>query len=233
MHPADRCRSRKIAGKNYAVPKDNPFVDTPNFRPEIWCYGLRNPWKMSFDRATGELWVGDIGWELWEMVHRVERGANYGWSVMEGPQPVRVELDSRADSRSRRRCWRCRTRRPRASRAGSCIRARSFPELRGKYVFGDWETHRLWSLVPPDRGDAADAKPLELTDLTLPSIRIIDFGQDHDGELVIMDYDAGTIHGLERNDVVEKGSRPFPQTLSQTGCSLPSRSTMLLRASCR
>ena len=59
---------RKDPGKNYAVPKDNPFVDTPNFRPEIWCYGLRNPWKMSFDRATGELWVGDIGWELWEMV---------------------------------------------------------------------------------------------------------------------------------------------------------------------
>ena len=83
---------QRDAGKSYAVPKDNPFVDTPNFRPEIWAYGLRNPWKMSFDRVTGDLWVGDIGWELWEMVHRVERGANYGWSVMEGPQPVRVDL---------------------------------------------------------------------------------------------------------------------------------------------
>ena len=57
-------------------------------RPEIWAFGFRNPWKMSFDRATGDLWVGDVGWELWEMVDSVKRGGNYGWSVMEGPQPV-------------------------------------------------------------------------------------------------------------------------------------------------
>ena len=60
-------------------------------RPEVWAYGFRNPWRMSFDRATGDLWVGDVGWELWEMVYHVKRGGNYGWSVMEGRQPVRPE----------------------------------------------------------------------------------------------------------------------------------------------
>src|SRR5205814_436966 len=57
------------AGLAYAIPKDNPFVHTPKARPEIWAFGLRNPWKMSFDRATGRLWCGDVGWELWEMIH--------------------------------------------------------------------------------------------------------------------------------------------------------------------
>ena len=80
---------RKDAGKNYAVPKDNPFVGMKDVRPEIWAYGFRNPWRMSFDRQTGDLWVGDVGWELWEMVHRVEKGGNYGWSIMEGPQPIK------------------------------------------------------------------------------------------------------------------------------------------------
>ena len=82
---------RKDEGKNYAVPKDNPFVATKGARPEVWAYGFRNPWRMSFDRQTGELFVGDVGWELWESVHRVEKGGNYGWSAMEGPQPIKPE----------------------------------------------------------------------------------------------------------------------------------------------
>ena len=75
----------------YAIPADNPFIKTPKARPEVWAYGFRNPWRMSFDRPTGDLWVGDVGWELWEMIYRVKRGGNYGWSVMEGPQAVRPE----------------------------------------------------------------------------------------------------------------------------------------------
>ena len=67
-------------------------------RPEVWAYGFRNPWRMSFDRATGDLWVGDVGWELWEMVYRVKKGGNYGWSIMEGPQPVRAGGQARADA---------------------------------------------------------------------------------------------------------------------------------------
>ena len=85
-------------GKAYRIPPDNPFVNMPGVRPEIWAFGFRNPWKMSIDRATGDLWVGDVGWELWELVYKVKRGGNYGWSVMEGPQPVHVEAPARADA---------------------------------------------------------------------------------------------------------------------------------------
>src|SRR5262245_49272249 len=128
----------KDEGKNYAVPKDNPFVAMKGARPEVWAYGFRNPWRMSFDRQTGELFVGDVGWELWEMVHRVEKGGNYGWSAMEGPQPIKpekvgptpirpalIELPHTiADSVT----------------GGFVYRGKKFPELRGAYVFGDWET---------------------------------------------------------------------------------------------
>ena len=61
-------------GKAYRIPPDNPFVHTAGVRPEIWAFGFRNPWKMSFDRASGDLWVGDVGWELWELVFKVKRG---------------------------------------------------------------------------------------------------------------------------------------------------------------
>src|SRR4030095_5114293 len=74
-------------GRKYAVPKDNPFVGMSGARPEVWAYGFRNPWRMSFDRQSGELFVGDVGWELWESVHRVEKGGNYGWGALEGAQP--------------------------------------------------------------------------------------------------------------------------------------------------
>src|ERR1043165_3684907 len=82
---------REENGKPYAIPPDNPFIKTPNARPETWAYGFRNPWRMSFDRQTGDLWVGDVGWEQWEMIYRIRKGGNYGWSVMEGPQAVRPE----------------------------------------------------------------------------------------------------------------------------------------------
>ena len=79
---------RQENGRLYAIPADNPFVKLAGARGETWSYGMRNPWKMSFDRKTGDLWVGDVGWELWELVYRVQRGDNYGWSIVEGSQPV-------------------------------------------------------------------------------------------------------------------------------------------------
>jgi glucose/arabinose dehydrogenase len=91
-------------------------VNEEGVRPEIWAFGLRNPWRMSIDRATGELWVGDVGWELWEMVYKVKRGGNYGWSVMEGPQPVHVE-DRRRLEETMTLCMRARRFSPAASSA--------------------------------------------------------------------------------------------------------------------
>src|SRR5262249_24907201 len=133
----------KDAGKNYAIPRDNPFVAMQRARPEVWAYGFRNPWRMSFDRQTGELFVRDVGWELWESVHRVARGGNYDWWAMEGPQPIKsgpigptpirpalIELPHSIAC---------------SVTGGRVYRGKRFPELFGAYVFGDWETRRLWA----------------------------------------------------------------------------------------
>jgi glucose/arabinose dehydrogenase len=77
----------RAEGKAYAVPKDNPFVGTKGAKPEIWCYGMRNPWRIAFDRKTGKLWCGDVGQNLYEEIDHLVAGGNYGWSRREGLHP--------------------------------------------------------------------------------------------------------------------------------------------------
>ncbi|MEQ8784757.1 MAG: PQQ-dependent sugar dehydrogenase [Pirellulaceae bacterium] len=196
-------------GRPYAIPADNPFVDFENARGETWSYGMRNPWKMSFDRETGELWVGDVGWELWELVYRVNKGDNYGWSIVEGSQPVHTErkigptpivppLMEIPHTEG-------------ASITGGYVyRGKRFPELVGSYVFGDWETRRIWS-VKVD-GDQVGPRR-ELID---PTVRIVDFTEDADGELYLLDHDDGSIYTFTPNPDAGKKSN-FPRRLSETG----------------
>jgi putative heme-binding domain-containing protein len=199
---------RKEKGKNYAVPKDNPFVGMNDARPEVWAYGFRNPWRMSFDTKTGELFVGDVGWELWESVHRVEKGGNYGWSAMEGPQPIKPDkvgpTPIRAALIELPHTIAC------SVTGGRVYRGKRFPELRGAYVFGDWETRRLWAAR--FEGD----RTREMPEIARPSVRIVAFGEDRNGELYFLDYDGGTVHTIERNDAAARNT-DFPTKLSQTG----------------
>jgi uncharacterized repeat protein (TIGR03806 family) len=193
----------------YRVPPDNPFVTLRDARPEIWAYGLRNPWKMSFDRETGDLWVGDVGWELWELVFRVQPGDNYGWSLVEGPQTVHTDRPrgptpivppviaiSHVDGAS--------------ITGGYVYRGQRFPELRGCYVFGDWETRRIWAI----RYENGHVSPLR--EVAEPTVRVVDFAEDEQGELYVLDYDEGTIHELVRNPAAES-PQEFPRRLSETG----------------
>ena len=195
-------------GMNYGIPRENPFVGMKNARGEVWSYGFRNPWRMSFDRKTGELFVGDVGWELWEMIYRIEKGANYGWSAMEGPQPVKP--DKRGPTPIRPPLIELSHAIACSVTGGFVYRGSKFPELAGQYIFGDWETRRLWAAK--FEGDRVIAMP----ELTKPVCRVVAFGEDAAGEIYFLDYDSGTVHTLERSPTGGVNNA-FPKTLSATG----------------
>ncbi|MFO1092672.1 MAG: PQQ-dependent sugar dehydrogenase [Planctomycetaceae bacterium] len=196
--------------KPYSVPSDNPFVGMPNARPEIWAYGFRNPWRTSIDHATGDLWVGDVGWQLWEMIYRVEKGGNYGWAITEGPQPVLPEVTpgptpilppTVAHPHSEA-----------ASITGGYVYHGSrLPELRGVYIYGDYQTGRVWGLRHD--GNAVTWHH----ELAHTPLALVSFGEGLDGELYLVDYErTKTIHRLVPNPRAEQRST-FPRKLSDTG----------------
>jgi putative heme-binding domain-containing protein len=195
-------------GKTYRVPPDNPFANLPGARPEVWAYGFRNPWKMSFDSKTGSLWAGDVGWELWEMVYRVERGGNYGWSVVEGPQVVKPD-----GKRGPTPILPPTVQHPHSEAAsitgGYFYYGRRLKELVGAYIYGDWETGKIWALRHDGR------KVTSLRELCDTPFRVICFGLDNASELYVVDYD-GAIHQLEPNPQRKEHTK-FPTKLSETG----------------
>jgi uncharacterized repeat protein (TIGR03806 family) len=194
----------------YSVPKDNPFVDLKGAKGEIWAYGLRNVWKLSFDRETGDLWAGDVGQDLWDPVYRIEKGGNYGWSVTEGSHPFRsqrkvgptpilkpvVEHDH-SEARS--------------ITGGFVYRGKKYPDLVGAYVYGDYDTGIVWGL----KYDGKQVKEHRV--LVDTPLRIVGFAEDLAGELYLLDY-QGTIHQLVPV-VPDPNAKPevFPKLLSETG----------------
>jgi uncharacterized repeat protein (TIGR03806 family) len=195
---------------HYRIPADNPFANRPGSRGEIWAYGLRNPWRMSFDRKNGDLWVGDVGWELWELIYRVERGGNYGWSIMEGRQPIRPAatrgptpiLPPTADH-------------PHSEAAsitgGYVYRGKRLSALVGVYIYGDYQSGKIWGLRHDGksitwRGELADT-----------GLRIAAFGEDSEGELYFVEHErSNQIYRLVPN-TTRSTSPAFPKLLSQTG----------------
>jgi putative heme-binding domain-containing protein len=200
---------RSAGGRAYAIPADNPFVKLPGVRGEIWAYGLRNPWKMSFDRRAGDLWVGDVGWELWELVYRVNKGDNFGWSIVEGSQSVHPE-GARGPTPIVPATMEIPHTEGASITGGFVYRGKRFPELDGTYVFGDWETRRIWG------AKVAGGKLGERRELLDPVVRIVDFAEDEAGELYLLDHDDGSIYTLAPNPAVADVNR-FPRRLSETG----------------
>ncbi len=196
------------ADRPYSIPKDNPFVDLADARPEIWAYGMRNPWKMSFDRKTGDLWVGDVGWQLWELVYRVRPGDNYGWSLVEGSQPVHTEWE-RGPTPIVKAAMEIPHTEGASVTGGFVYRGKRFPELNGHYIFGDYVTRRIWHV--PTTDDKLGIRR-ELAEAT---VRVAGFAERNDGELLLLDHDSGTIHEFAPN-VVEQQQR-FPRLLSESG----------------
>ncbi|MGI9471186.1 MAG: PQQ-dependent sugar dehydrogenase [Rubripirellula sp.] len=199
-HPSD--------GKLYSIPDDNPFLDVPGARGEIWAYGFRNPWRFTVAPETDQILCGDVGWELWELVFDVQRGGNYGWSIFEGPQPIRSDIEQGPTP----------IQKPlvayphavgQSVTGGIIYRGKEHPELSGAYLYGDYVTGLLWGL----RHEATQVtwNPV-LAETGLP---IITFAESRDREALVVGYDGG-IYKLVKNVTVD-GSNEFPRRLSQTG----------------
>lgn len=195
-------------GRAYGIPSDNPFVTLAGARPEIFAFGFRNPWRMSF-APDGALWLGDVGWELWELLHRVTPGYNGGWAFVEGPN-TSVRNDVTPGPTAVRKPLLAIPHSDGASiTGGRFYRGARLPELKGAYVFGDWETGKFWS-VRSD-GDKVTAFA-ELCDTTT---RPIAFAEDANGELLILDHNGG-LYQLARNEARDE-SATFPRRLSESG----------------
>lgn len=181
-----------VNADTYIVPPDNPFVDNPDYRPEIWALGLRNPWRYSFDRATGDLYIADVGqWDREEINFQPAAsagGENYGWSAWEGTRRHQTDVAPLGDV-----TWPIfeYTHADGCSVTGGYVyRGAALPELRGYYFFGDYCNGRLWTTYR-DREGAWQTQLFMETGRTITS-----FGEDERGELYLVDY-KGDILRLE------------------------------------
>jgi glucose/arabinose dehydrogenase len=173
---------REEAGRAYAIPADNPFVDRDGARPEIWAWGLRNVWRMSFDRATGELWAGDVGQNAYEEIDLITKGGNYGWRIREGFHPfAEAEHETplidpvieygRQDGGS--------------VTGGYVYRGKSIAALIGVYIYADYMSGKIWGLR------YADGRVLAHREIARPerTLHVTSFGEDLDGELYLCAFD--------------------------------------------
>ena len=203
----------------YQIPADNPFAANPKCGPgsnaapcpEIYAWGVRNPWRFGFDPPTGALWAGDVGQDTWEEIDVIERGGNYGWRCREGAHDFNtsgcpsggfvepVSEYSRSDGNS--------------ITGGFVYRGTALPALVGRYVFGDFGTGRIWALHDDGQGGYTNELLVET------SLGISSFGVGLDGELYFADYFAGGLYKL-----IPAGA-PVPDTiplsLAATGCVAP------------
>ncbi|QEU96807.1 PQQ-dependent sugar dehydrogenase [Streptomyces kanamyceticus] len=180
-------------GKPYAIPQDNPFVDDPKAKDEIWAYGLRNPWRFSFDAGTGDLLIGDVGQSAWEEIDwapaKSEGGENYGWSQMEGNHPFREGTEPANHvppvheyDRTGLGC---------SVTGGFVYRGKAIPALRGQYVYSDYCDGTIRSL------EIKDGKVTGTHDLGVNGGEVISFVQGGNRELYALDI-GGSVYRIDR-----------------------------------
>ncbi|MGB3142724.1 MAG: PQQ-dependent sugar dehydrogenase [Maribacter sp.] len=166
-------------GMNYAIPSDNPFVNEQGARKEIFAYGLRNPWRFSFDNQTNTIWAGDVGQGELEEINLIEKGGNYGWNILEGTSCYSnedcdstgtiapfFEYNHSANDKS--------------ITGGYVYRGDELPELRGYYIYGDFISGRIWALDPQGNNQL----------LLETGLSISSFGTDANNELYICSFDG-------------------------------------------
>lgn len=178
-------------GINYTIPSDNPFIgNTQGFRQEIYAYGMRNPWKFSFDKLTGELWAVDVGQNKIEEIDIIRNGENYGWNVMEADECFgQANCDT---SNLILPVWSYHQG-PQTGNSvtgGYVYRGSQIKALKGKYIYGDYVTGNIWSLSPSANGKY-------LNDFLLKHKGLISsFGEDSSNELYVCSYGDGKIYKI-------------------------------------
>lgn len=178
---------RKDDKKGYAVPKDNPFVGREDAAPEIWAYGLRNIWRMAFDRKTGKLWAGEVGQNLYEEINIIEKGGNYGWNLRESLHPFGGKgVDVRKDLIEP--IWEYHHNVGKSITGGHVYRGKRVPELEGHYLYADYVSTKIWALKY-DEGKKRVTANRPIPD---PNQAVLSFGEDEMGEVYFL---AATISG--------------------------------------
>jgi putative heme-binding domain-containing protein len=175
-------------GQAYSVPKDNPFFGRTGVRPEIWASGFRVPWRISFDTETGELWAGDVGQDLYEEVDVVHKGRNYGWNVYEGFAPFSNRYRREGETYTPPVFAYSRKYGPSVT-GGFVYRGDKRSPFYGVYVFGDYETRRVFGLT------AKDGVLEKVRQLATAPQKVVSFGRDDRGRLYLVGYE-GTIYAI-------------------------------------
>ncbi len=199
------------ADRQYSIPPDNPFLHIPNARGELWAIGLRNPWRMTVDAKTGQIWVGSNGQDLWEYVNLLGRGENYGWSVYEGSHPFYVHRELGPGKLTVPTFEHHHTE-SRSLTGGVVYYGDRLPELNGAYVYGDYSTGKIWA------GRHDGTKVTWHREIADTALQIAGFSNSHQGELLVVDHTGG-IYKMEVNPASLRPSEnpKFPTKLSETG----------------
>ena len=197
-------------GAAYAIPSDNPFANGVNGRPEIYAWGLRNPWRFSFDRSNGELWAADVGQNEYEEINRIERGGNYGWAVMEGLHCFGTSNCNQTglklpvfEYNHNQGC---------SVTGGYVYRGNTLAALQGRYIFTDYCSANVWSLIPQGNGG------VQAEMLTSLSGNPSSFAEDHAGELYALMLSGSAGANIYKMQPEDTTPGTVATQLSQTGC---------------
>ncbi|MCB0839304.1 MAG: PQQ-dependent sugar dehydrogenase [Bacteroidetes bacterium] len=175
----------------YGIPADNPFASGQNgAKPEIYAYGLRNPWRINFDSETGDLWAGDVGQNAYEEIDIIKKGGNYGWKVREGEHCYSPQSGCETQG-FEPPVWEYGRGQGLSVTGGFVYRGTKLPGLIGKYIYADYLSGRVWALE-----QRTGKKPENTLLFKIPQLQVASFGVDQNQELYICSFD-GHIYRLE------------------------------------